>query len=276
MDLQAAYQYCLQFTRRHYENFPVASYMIPTHYRKHIAAIYTFARQADDFSDELKDRNELLKWQKYLYDCLEEKSDNPTFYALANTIKKFNLPVQWFDDLITAFLWDLDKNRFNSYAELRTYSRYSANPVGRIILWIFNFRSEQLFQYSDYITTALQLTNFWQDISIDLEKDRIYIPLNVLERFQLNEQDIIKRQNSQHFTNLIIELVQYTKLLYNRGLPLLKYINGRLQWELKLTVMGGLTILAKVERSKNCILISRPSLSKYDWIKITGNLIFNQ
>ncbi len=276
MDLQAAYQYCLKFTRSHYENFPVASYLIPTYYRKHIAAIYTFARQADDFSDEFKDKNGLLKWRKYLYDCLEAISDNPTFYALANTIKNFNLPVQWLDNLITAFLWDLDKNRFNSYEELRTYSKYSANPVGRIILWIFGFRSEQLFQYSDYITTALQLTNFWQDISIDLEKDRIYIPRNVLEQFQLNEQEVIKRQNSQHFTNLIIELVRYTKSLYNQGLPLLKYINGRLRWELKLTVMGGLTILAKVERSRNSILISRPSLSKYDWIKITGNLLFNQ
>ncbi len=274
MDLSKAYDHCMQITRNHYENFPVASLLIPPFYRKHIAAIYAFARQADDFSDELKDRKKLLDWRRRLNDCLQYKSDHPTFFALANTIKIFDLPTQWLDDLITAFLWDLDKNRFNDFTELLRYSKYSANPVGRIVLWIFNYRSEEIMQYADFITTALQLTNFWQDISVDLKKDKIYIPLNLLEEFSLKENDIVQQQISREFSFLLLELIKKTENLYHGGFPLLKYINGRLRWELQLTIMGGLTILKKVRDFGNLVLISRPALSKRDWFNITTSLIF--
>lgn len=268
MNLEESYNYCLKLTRDHYENFPVASLLIPSKYRKDIAAVYAFARTADDFADELKDRSKLLDWRNQLYQCTEDIYTNPIFHALSDTIKQFQLPVEWLDNLLTAFLMDLDKTRFHDYNDLLHYCTYSANPVGRIVLWIFGYRSDDLMKRSDQITTALQLTNFWQDISIDINKGRLYIPLEILNRFKITESDIFQRKFSSNFALLMSELIKETNTLFSKGLALIDAVDGRLKLELKLTVAGGMEILKKVHKNREKILYYRPTVSTIDWIRL--------
>ncbi len=273
MDLKSAYQHCLEITGNHYENFPVASMLIPTYYRKHIAAIYAFARTADDYSDVEGNRQKILDWRQQLLSCTTIPPDHLIFLALANTIRIFHIPVQLLDDLLTAFLMDLDVTRHQSLADLHAYCRFSANPVGRIILWIFNYRSESLLQYSDHITTALQLTNFWQDISIDLKKDRIYIPRYSLKKFGLTEEDLFQQKNTDNFSLMMDQLIGYTRTLFQKGMPLLNEVHGRLKWELRLTIAGGVTTLARVERHKSRLLSTRPVLNKWDWTVLVARIM---
>ncbi len=275
MDLDAAYKHCMDITRRHYENFPVASLLIPSKFRPHISAVYAFARTADDFADEKMDREKLLDWRRQLHRCLEAPPENPVFQALAHTIRRFDIPVQLLDDLITAFLQDLDKNRFSTFEELFDYCRYSANPVGRIVLQMFGFDSEKTLRYSDAITTALQLTNFWQDISVDLSKDRIYIPEAYLNQYMIREEEILQRQFSPNFALLMTQLLNQTRELYHKGAGLFGHISGRLKWELKFTVLGGMAVLQKVVERKADILHHRPSLSGKDWSRIALRAAFN-
>jgi squalene synthase HpnC len=274
MNLDSAYTKCFQITRNHYENFPVASFLLPAPLRKHIAAIYAFARTADDFADEFQDRERLKDWRHQLLRCTDSQPENPIFMALSHTIKEFDLPVQWLDNLLTAFRLDLDKNRFASWSELESYCRYSANPVGRLILWLFGYRTEELMVYADQITTALQLTNFWQDISIDLQKDKIYIPTNLIQQYGLTENSILMQQSSPDFGMMMGELIEKTVAYFERGLPLLDRVSGRLRWELKFTLAGGQQILQKAEKHKQDLLQWRPTLSKWDWIKLAVQNIF--
>ena len=274
-ELTGAYQYCQRLTRAHYENFPVASFLIPAAVRPHIAAVYAFARSADDFADELHDRDKLLDWQRQLHNCLHTPSENPIFRALAHTIQSFQLPVQLLDDLLTAFLQDLKINRYQTQEELLNYCRYSANPVGRIVLWLFGYRAEELFAYADSITSALQLTNFWQDISVDAKKNRIYIPREFQAQFGVKENQILEGIANQNTGRLILHLVQITGELYREGMPILKAMHGRLRWELKLTILGGMRILELVRRNRQRVLIKRPKLEKKDWGFIFSKALFN-
>ncbi len=274
MEIEKAYQHCMEITRNHYENFPVASKLIPSAYRPHIAAVYAFARTADDFADEAKDREKLLDWRKQLQNCVQGEISNPIFLALANTIDKFQLPVELLDNLCTAFLMDLDKNRFGTFDDLLGYCKYSANPVGRIVLWLFGFREEKTMRDADHLTSALQLTNFWQDISIDLHKGRIYIPVELMNRYGVGEEDILTGQFSTGFGLLMTELIKKTRALYQRGAAIFSKVKGRLGWELKLTILGGMTILEKVEQEQYRIFHNRPVLSKSDWAKIAARASF--
>jgi squalene synthase HpnC len=271
-----AYQYCQSITKKHYENFPVASFLIPSDLRKHVYAIYAFARHADDLSDEKHDKNGLLQWRELLHQSIKKEAEHPIFIALSDTIQKFNLPVQLFDNLILAFLQDLEKNRYNSFDDLFSYCEKSANPVGRIILYLNDYRDDKLFQYSDDICTALQLTNFWQDVTIDFQKDRIYIPGVYLQKYDVTENQIEKRTFDDNFRNLMIQLVDKTNELFENGENLLKGVKGPLKWELKFTVTGGKTILNKIKQIDYNVLNYRPTLNKLDWVRISLNLLFNK
>jgi len=271
-----AYNYCQKITKDHYENFPVASVMIPTTLRKHVYAIYAFARHADDLSDEKHDMDGLIRWRQMLHESLAEEAKHPIFVALSDTINKFNLPVELFDKLITAFQQDLEKNRFQNFDELFDYCDNSANPVGRIILRLNGYSDDVLFQYSDYICTALQLTNFWQDVKIDIKKNRIYIPEKLRVEYNVNESQIEKGDFSDNFRNLMVELVSKTSALFDKGIPLLQMVSGRLKWELKFTINGGLAILSKIRHIDYNVLRIQPLLNKLDWTKITLNLVINR
>ncbi len=194
-DLEAAYAACRRLVRRHYENFPVASLLVPRDKRDALAAIYAFARSADDFADEpgVEGRLEALAdWRRRLYACVEGEVDHPTFLALGDTIQKHRLSLTNLDNLLRAFEMDVTVNRHQNFESLLQYSTCSANPVGRLMLELFDHRDPELLALSDNICTALQLTNFWQDVRIDLERDRVYLPLDDLASFDLSV-DILKR-----------------------------------------------------------------------------------
>lgn len=273
LTLEQAYQYCKEVTLSHYENFPVASVLLPRKVRRHIYPIYAFARYADDLADEAADKTALLAWKSLLHQSPQERIAHPVFLALSDTVQKFNLPIALFDNLISAFLQDLEKNRYQSLAEVLEYCRNSANPVGRIILLLHGYRDERLFQYSDHICTALQLANFWQDVSIDLQKDRIYIPQDILQQYGLNEYALFKKPYDDKIKGALKSLTQVTRELFLQGIPLLTHLRGRLKWELKFTILGGLAILKKIEEIDYNVLQTRPVLRKGDWLKIAANVI---
>ena len=238
------FQYCEKIARSHYENFPVASRFVSKKIRKYVWAIYAFARIADDYADEpgftLAERmDNLNQWEQYLDECYNGNPTHRVFAALAETIERFQIPIELLQNLLSAFRSDITVKRYETFEDLLAYCRNSANPIGRIILLLFNYRSETMMQFSDSICTALQLTNFWQDVSLDLQKDRVYIPLEELEEFGYSEQYLFNQKCNNQFRNLMAFQVQRTAQLFVAGKPLLAMVDKDLSTELKLTWNGG-------------------------------------
>lgn len=263
--LSEAFEYCAQITKNHYENFPVASLAIPKKLRPYICAVYAFARAADDFADEKEFEGErmekLNEWEKQLRST---KPFHPVFIALSETISKFELPTSLFHDLINAFKMDVEINRYQTFSEVINYCRYSANPVGRIILHIMGYPAPKFMEYSDAICTALQLANFWQDVAVDLLKNRIYIPQEDFTRFRYSESDLFEKTYNEDFGRLMAFQVERTEELFEQGKPLLNKAPGRFGFELRLTWLGGMTILKKIRHLKGNIFKERPVLKKWD------------
>jgi len=272
--LQNAYNECMRMAQSHYENFPVASRLLPKHLRQPIAVIYAFARRADDFADEgdlsnderlaaLNDFSDKLK-------LIEQGQvvEDTTFIALADVIKQHQLPISLFHDLLTAFKMDVTKERYANFGEVMEYCRYSANPVGRLLLHLNKETSPQSLGYSDAICSALQLTNFLQDISQDLEEsNRIYLPQDEMAQFGVSEEDIRNKITNSASQRLIAFQIQRTAKLMQAGAPLGKVLKGRMGLELRMTIMGGSRILYKLNQQHDDIF-SRPRLNKWDiaWV----------
>src|SRR5437867_1737436 len=209
--IDRAYEYCERLARSHYENFPVGSALIPKRLRRHFYSIYAFARIADDFADEgyaehytERERLESLEqWRRMLQEALAGRASHPVFVALSETAGQFDLPSTLFEDLLSAFAQDVTVRRYQSFEELLGYCRRSANPIGRLILLLFGYRDQQRLEWSDQICTALQLANHWQDVSIDLDKNRIYIPEEDLSRFDLSVDDLMRRKTNDSFKRLM-------------------------------------------------------------------------
>ena len=281
LNIQAAYAFCEQLTRNHYENFPVGSVLVPKAKRKHIYSIYAFARTADDFADEgfgsetkPEDRLRLLDdWERQLDECLVGNFKHPVFVALQQTIRELNLPVQLFKDLLSAFRQDVVKTRYDNFDEVMDYCRRSANPVGRLILLLFDYRDEKLFQFSDRICMALQLANFWQDVSVDLVKDRVYLPLDEMKQFNFSEVELFGKICNDGYRELLKFQVGRTQKIFDEGKPLLDLVRGKLRLELKLTWLGGTQILRLIEKNSYDTLNYRPSLSKLDKVKLLGKVL---
>lgn len=268
--LENAYHECLKLARSHYENFPVASHLLPKHLRMPIAVIYAFARRADDFADEgdfsEAQRLELLSGFSHQLDLIQqgEQSDDPTFIALADVIKKHQLPVSLFHDLLTAFKMDVVKNRFANFGEVMEYCRYSANPIGRLLLHLNNAVSPQNLGYSDAVCSALQLINFLQDIHQDFEENnRIYLPQDEMKTFAVSESDIQNKVTNPATRRLIEFQIRRALKLLQSGAPLGKVLKGRMGLELRITIMGGSRILYKLNQQHDDVF-SRPRLSKWD------------
>jgi len=269
--LDEAYAECLRLARSHYENFPTASLAIPRRFRRHVAAVYAFARTADDFADEPGVENRLGRldeWEENLRKCLTREGSLPIFRAVGDTIHRFDLPAQLFVDLLDAFRWDVRENRHESFAELLEYSNLSANPVGRILLLIFGHREDKEAKESDAICTALQLANFWQDVRIDLERDRIYIPQADLCRFDLTEDDLRAGVVDDRFRNLMAHLVGKTREIFDRGRPLGYRLPGRLGLDIRMIWLGGSRILDAIERVDYDVFRRRPRLRGRDKVAI--------
>jgi len=277
-----AYRYCEWITTRHYENFPVASWLLPVELRPHVAAVYAFARSADDFADESRYEGrslELLEgWRKQLRSCTNSHpSAHPIFLALADTIRRRDLPVQLLDDLLTAFIMDVTKRRYADWGELMTYCRYSANPVGRLVLLLFGIRDEELHSRSDDICTALQLANHWQDLRIDLARDILYIPQTLMKEHRVTEADLkIQRGLTPECQSLMKELVSRTRALFDSGEPLVRQLKGGLRLEIKLTLLGGRSILDKIEAARYDVFRHRPVISTADKLRLLTQAIFSK
>lgn len=271
-DIAGAYAFCADLAARHYENFPVASRLLPGRLRRHVAALYAFARIADDFSDEAEyegvRRERLLEWRQQLHESGSASPRHPVFLALGTTLKELALPVEPFDDLLSAFLQDVVKKRYATFDEVLDYCRRSANPVGRIVLMMHGYRSPELFRYSDAICTALQLANFWQDLAVDLKKDRIYLPEEDFKAFGYSEGDLRMGVVNEKFHELMKFQVNRTRALFDEGRPLPSRLSWPLSWEIRLTWYGGREILRKIRKMGFDTLSARPSLSKWDWIPL--------
>jgi squalene synthase HpnC len=261
------FRYCETIARSHYENFPVASHFISKEIRKYVWTIYAFARIADDYADEpgftLAERmDNLNQWEQYLDECYNGNPTHRVFAALAETVERFQIPLELFQNLLIAFRADVTVKRYETYEDVHAYCRNSANPIGRLLLLLLNYRSEKMMQLSDSICTALQLTNFWQDVSVDLQKDRIYLPLEELEEFGYSEQDLFDQKVNNNFCNLMAFQVRRTADLFVEGKPLLTMVGKDLSMELKLTWNGGTRILQKIHQQNYDVLTKRPALSK--------------
>lgn len=269
MNLEQAYKQAIFFAQSHYENFPVISKFLPKEIRKHIAVVYQFARQADDLadegeaSDELRTKN-LELYKKKLELCLNEKPESEFWFALSSTIKEKNLTTKYFYDLIDAFKQDVVKKRYADFEELLDYCTRSANPVGRIILELYDIRSEHELFYSDQICTALQLTNFYQDVSVDILKGRVYIPITEMKKFGLNDSWIISKNHDENSKKLVAELVRQVESMFDEGKKLLPAVPFLLRMQLKLTIIGGKKILEKIKMNDYNVVEKRPVLSRRD------------
>lgn len=278
--LENAYKNSLNFAKSHYENFPVVLFTIPKEIRKHIAIVYQFARQADDIADEgnFATETRLEKLNEYENDfnlSLTRKPKNDFWLALKNTIEKFSIEEKLFLDLISAFKQDVIKNRYETFEELLDYCSRSANPVGRILLKIFNVNNIEAITASDKICTALQLTNFYQDISIDILKNRIYLPKEKMKLFGVEEQQIKNKIADEKFKRLLKTLLEETKIMFEEGKNILRYIPINFQLQMKMTILGGEKILEKISLIDYDVFNKRPKLSKKDFAIILLNGLMN-
>ena len=264
-----SFRYCEELTYGHYENFPVASFLIPKKKRRFVAAIYAFARTADDFADEPGMEQEermrkLIEWEEELAECYKGSANREIFIALRETVQQNDIPQDLLVRLLSAFKSDVTTRRYATFGDVLRYCTNSANPVGRLVLMLFGYRDEQLFQYSDHICTALQLANFWQDVTVDLDKDRMYLPLEDIRRFSVTEQELFSRSFTPAVWSLMEFQVKRTREFFEKGKPLLDAVGRDLKLELRLTWRGGMKILRKIENAGYDVFGERPTLSKKD------------
>ncbi len=276
-DVDGAYRFCRDMAARHYENFPVASVLMPRRLRKHVAALYAFARIADDLSDEPEyagsRRERLLDWRRQLDEIGAKPPSHPVFLALGETLEELDLPKQPFDDLLSAFLQDTEKKRYETFAELLDYCRRSANPVGRIVLMIHGHRDEESFRRSDAICTALQLANFLQDVSVDMKKDRVYIPEEDFKAHGYSEADLRMGVYNERFKSLMKFEISRARALFEQGRPLIQRLEWPLSLEIRMTWLGGMRILKMIQRLEFDTLRTRPALTKRDWIPLVARAL---
>jgi squalene synthase HpnC len=262
--LAKAYAHCRRIALGHYENFPVVSWLLPSALRGPIYAIYAYCRSVDDLGDEAEgDRLALLdEWEAELRRCYGGQPSDPLFVALADTIRRFDIPDEPFLRMIEANRRDQRQTRYQTFEELLDYCTYSANPVGRLVLCVFGYRDEERAALSDATCTALQLTNFWQDVSRDFAMGRVYIPQDDLSDFGVSQADLAGRRASRALRELIRFEVQRTRDYFRRGLPLIDRVRGRLRVDLRLFTLGGLAVLDAIEARNYDVLSRRPTVSK--------------
>jgi squalene synthase HpnC len=266
--VEDAFAYCERMARGHYENFPVASRWVPAALRRYVWSVYAFARSADDFADEARyagRRAEALAfWEDELERAFHGEAEHPVFVALRETIERCDLPITPLRDMLRAFTMDLSVNRYATWSAVERYCAHSAHPVGRLVLYIFNYRDASLHRYSDDVCTALQLTNFLQDVGVDLTKDRIYLPQEDLIHFGVAESTLYAREPTPEFRDLMRFEVARARALYERGRPLIDKVGRDLGFELAMIWNGGMTVLEKIEAVGYDVFNRRPTLKAPD------------
>jgi squalene synthase HpnC len=264
-NLSDAFAYCQRVAVNHYENFTVGSWLLPRAIRRHVYAVYAFCRHVDDLGDEAPgERLTLLDdWQAELERCYHSAPRHPILVALQETIRCFAIPPQPFLKLIEANRMDQRTSRYPTFAELLNYCDHSANPVGHLFLYLFGYADAGRQGLADATCTALQLTNFWQDISIDLSKGRVYIPQEDMARFGYRDEDLQQGIVNDNFRALMAFEVGRTRELFAKGLGLLDVVDGRLKVDVKLFSLGGLAVLEALERNGYDVFRRRPRLSRW-------------
>ena len=264
-----AREYCRRLARSHYENFTVASWFLPERLRQHFFNVYAYCRISDDLGDEVGDTAASLQlldqWEEELnacYDGYHARPRHPVFVALAETVRKFEIPKHEFVDLLTAFRQDQSITRYETFDDVLGYCRYSANPVGHLVLYLCGYRDSERQLLSDYTCTALQLTNFWQDVSTDFAKGRIYLPLEDLRRFGVSEEVIRDGENTSAFCDMIKFEVERAREWFAQGLPLVAKVDRTLATDIEVFSRGGQEILHAIERQDYAVLGRRPTISK--------------
>jgi len=269
-----AREYCRRLARSHYENFSVASWFLPERLRQHFFNLYAYCRISDDLGDEVGDAAASLRlldqWEMELNACYDGQPRHPVFVALAETVRKFEIPKQEFADLLTAFRQDQTVGRYETFHDLLGYCHYSANPVGHLVLYLCGYRDAERRQLSDYTCTALQLANFWQDVSVDFLKGRIYLPLEDLRRFGVSEEAIRTGDNSTAFCEMMRFEVERARQWFAQGLPLVKKVDRQLATDIELFSLGGQEILNAIERQGHAVLGRRPAISKMRKLALVG------
>ena len=264
--LAEARAWCKHLAESHYENFHVASWFLPPALRPHFHSIYAYCRVSDDLGDEVGDRSAALAlldfWGRELDACYEGSARHPVFVALGETIRACSIPKEPFADLLVAFRQDQAVTRFASMQEVLDYCRYSANPVGRLVLYACGEQSEERFRLSDATCSALQLANFWQDVSVDFAKDRVYLPQDDMQCFGVTDETIAQGIATPEFRALLRHEVDYARSLFEQGLPLIGMVSRDLALDLDLFSRGGLEILRAIERQEYDVLTARPAITK--------------
>lgn len=264
--LEEAREYCSRLARSHYENFSVASWFLPKRLRQDFFNVYAYCRISDDLGDEVGDARQSLalldQWQGELDACYAGTPRHPVFVALAETVKKFGIPKHEFSDLLIAFRQDQTVTRFEMFDDVLGYCRYSANPVGHLVLYLCGYSDAERQQLSDYTCTALQLANFWQDVTVDYAKGRIYLPLEDMRRFNVSEDDILCSRNTPQFRALMRFEVTRAREWFARGLPLVGKVSKELAIDIELFSRGGQEILNAIEQQDFAVLGQRPAISK--------------
>ncbi len=272
-----AHRYTRWLATHHYENFTVASWLLPRRLRQHFYNLYAYCRWADDLGDEVADPARALQlldwWEDELRRGYAGQPSHPVFVALAPTVREFDLPIEPFLDLLTAFRQDQTVHRYPTWEDVLGYCRYSANPVGRLVLYLCGYRDAERQRLADFTCTALQLANFWQDVARDLDKDRIYIPLDALAAHGLDAADIVARRFDARYVALMKDLLARTRELFAAGLPLARRVAPELRTDIELFSRGGLAVLDAIQAIGYNTLELRPALSRLMQVRLLGSAL---
>jgi squalene synthase HpnC len=275
-----AERYTRGLATHHYENFNVASWLLPKRLHQHFYNLYAYCRWADDLGDEIADPARALElleaWDQELRSCYAGQASHPVFITLGQTIRACDIPIEPFSDLLVAFRQDQTVHRYPAWNDVLGYCRYSANPVGRLVLYLCGYRDAERQRLSDATCTALQLANFWQDVGRDLEKGRIYIPLKALAAHGLTEDDIVARHFDARYVSLMKELIARTREMFEQGMPLAGCVDSALRVDIELFSRGGLAVLDSIEAVGYNTLQQRPSISKSNQLKLLSRAILQR
>jgi squalene synthase HpnC len=270
-------KYTQWLATHHYENFSVATHLLPADLRQHFYNIYAYCRWADDLADEIPDSREALElldwWEGELRQGYAGRATHPVFIALRGTVERFDIPIRPFQALLTAFRQDQTVHRYETWESVLQYCKGSANPVGQLVLYLYGYRDEQRHALSDDTCTALQLANFWQDVSRDLDKDRIYVPLDMLKSCDLTESDLFARRFDERYVRLMRALIAKTRELFQSGLPLVEMVEPMFRVDLELFSRGGMAVLAAIESIGYNTLAGRPAISTLTKLQLAGRAI---
>jgi len=272
--LRRARRYCRKLARRHYENFTVASLLLPRPLRQHFYNVYAYCRWADDLADEAGDPQRGLTlldwWEEQLRECYRGRATHPVFVALSETILQFGIPIEPFVDLLVAFRQDQRQTRYETFDQLLNYCRYSANPVGRLVLHLARCHDAERAVRADFVCTGLQLANFLQDVALDWDRGRIYLPQTRLRHFGYDETMFARRESNEAFRRLMDAEVAEAEGFLHRGLPLVGMVPPECQLDVALFVQGGLAILQKIREVDFDVWTRRPVLSRLEKLKLVA------